>query len=266
MGVFEKIFFVPHPPALLPEVGKGREQYINRTMAAYQRCAKVISLAQPETIIFISPHGATQQKHIIVNTSSYIEDNFAKYGAAELCQSCTLDTELTKALLLRSIGLRLQVKGDCFTQIDHGTFVPLAIIHQFWSSFRAVNILVPPQISDTDLIYTGQLLRHIVSESGQRAALIISGDLSHRLSPAGPYGFSPQGLSFDKYIRQIFSSGDIQLLGTIAPAWRQEAGQCAMAPLLLMTGAIGQPSAQTTIYSHEHPFGIGYMVAEIEET
>lgn len=265
MGVFEKIFFVPHPPAILPEVGKGRELYLNRTMLAYQRFARTISLLQPENIIFVSPHGAKDQKSIIVNTAPFIQDNFARYDAEQLQESCQLNTELAHALTLRSIGQRLKVKGEAFQEIDHGTFIPLSFIHQHYQDFLGVNILIPPQINDEELLYTGQLLRHIVQESGQKTVLVISGDLSHRLAPSGPYGYSPRGLAFDQYIRHIFSSGDIQLLGAIDNTWRQEAAQCAMGPLLLMSGAIGQPTAQTNIYSHEYPFGIGYMLAEVEE-
>lgn len=265
MGVFEKIFFVPHPPAVLPEVGKGRELYLNRTMLAYQRFARTISLVQPENIIFVSPHGVAEQKSIIVNTASQIQDNFARYDAEQLQELCFLNTEIAHSLLLRSIGQRLKVKGEEIQTIDHGTFIPLHFIHKYYQLFLGVNILIPPQISDEDLLYTGQLLRHVVQETGQRTVLVISGDLSHRLSPSGPYGYSPRGLAFDQYIRHIFSSGDIQLLGAIDNAWRQEAAQCAMGPLLFMTGAIGQPTAQTSIYSHEYPFGIGYMLAEIEE-
>ena len=47
---------VPHPPLIVPEVGKGEEKKIQDTIDAYHRVAGKIGELKPETIVLISPH------------------------------------------------------------------------------------------------------------------------------------------------------------------------------------------------------------------
>ena len=47
---------VPHPPLLLPEVGKGREAKIHATMEAMRRAAEQVARWEPEVLIVASPH------------------------------------------------------------------------------------------------------------------------------------------------------------------------------------------------------------------
>lgn len=49
-------FVVPHPPLIIPEVGKGQERGIQKTIDAYQTVAERIGELCPETIVMISSH------------------------------------------------------------------------------------------------------------------------------------------------------------------------------------------------------------------
>ena len=51
-------FMVPHPPLLVPEVGRGEEKKIQRTADAYEEVARRIGALMPETVLVISPHQA----------------------------------------------------------------------------------------------------------------------------------------------------------------------------------------------------------------
>ena len=44
-------FMVPHPPLIIPEVGKGSEHQVDKTIFSYQEVAKEIAKLNPETII-----------------------------------------------------------------------------------------------------------------------------------------------------------------------------------------------------------------------
>ena len=55
MGILAA-FMVPHPPIILPEVGKGEEKKIADTVRAYQEVGKRIGELKPETIVLVSPH------------------------------------------------------------------------------------------------------------------------------------------------------------------------------------------------------------------
>ena len=49
-------FMVPHPPLIIPEIGRGDEKTIEKTVDSYERVAKEIAGLHPDTIIICSPH------------------------------------------------------------------------------------------------------------------------------------------------------------------------------------------------------------------
>ena len=53
---FTGAVMVPHPPVLIPEVGRGEEQKISETAAAYLQAAEMIREMKPETIVLSAQH------------------------------------------------------------------------------------------------------------------------------------------------------------------------------------------------------------------
>ena len=49
-------YMVPHPPMIVPAVGRGSEKQIEKTTRAYEQVADEIASLQPDTIIITSPH------------------------------------------------------------------------------------------------------------------------------------------------------------------------------------------------------------------
>ena len=49
-------FMVPHPPMIVPDIGRGSEEQIRETTEAYEKVADEIAALRPETIIITSPH------------------------------------------------------------------------------------------------------------------------------------------------------------------------------------------------------------------
>ena len=49
-------FMVPHPPMIVPAVGRGSEKQVEKTIESYERVADEIAELKPETIIISSPH------------------------------------------------------------------------------------------------------------------------------------------------------------------------------------------------------------------
>ena len=47
---------VPHPPIILPEVGRGEEEKIRVTSEAYEKAAAFAAELKPDTIVLTSPH------------------------------------------------------------------------------------------------------------------------------------------------------------------------------------------------------------------
>ena len=57
MGIVASIM-VPHPPLIVPAVGRGEERGIAATVGAYERAAAFVMSFAPETLIVVSPHTA----------------------------------------------------------------------------------------------------------------------------------------------------------------------------------------------------------------
>ena len=60
-------FMVPHPPMIVPAVGRGSEAQISNTIRAYEQVAEEIAALEPDTIIITSPHSvmyADYQCHV----------------------------------------------------------------------------------------------------------------------------------------------------------------------------------------------------------
>ena len=49
-------YAVPHPPLIVPAVGKGQEAAIQATIDGYEEVARRIAAHRPDTIIVTSPH------------------------------------------------------------------------------------------------------------------------------------------------------------------------------------------------------------------
>ena len=47
---------VPHPPLIVPAVGRGEEKKIQATVDAYHQAARQIAAWKPDTVVIISPH------------------------------------------------------------------------------------------------------------------------------------------------------------------------------------------------------------------
>ena len=51
---------VPHPPLIIPTVGRGREREVQATIDAYRTAAKQVSAWKPEVLIITSPHSRSK--------------------------------------------------------------------------------------------------------------------------------------------------------------------------------------------------------------
>ena len=51
-------YMVPHPPMIVPQIGRGNEKQITETIRAYQQAAEEIAALKPETILISSPQAS----------------------------------------------------------------------------------------------------------------------------------------------------------------------------------------------------------------
>jgi AmmeMemoRadiSam system protein A len=74
-------FALPHPPIILPRIGKGREKEIRKTIDAFDECAKTIARLKPDTIVVCSPHRTDSEEldHGITVPLYFVDEHYPDY-------------------------------------------------------------------------------------------------------------------------------------------------------------------------------------------
>jgi AmmeMemoRadiSam system protein B len=194
-------FMVPHPPMIVPQVGRGSEKQITKTIRAYEAVAARIAGIRPETIIVTSPHAVLYADYFHISPGEDATGDFGSFRAPEVRFAEKYDTEFVKAIcaLAKEKDFPAGTLGERDRRLDHGTMVPLYFIEQQYTGFRLVRVGLSG-LSHAEHYEFGQIIRQAVEQTGRKAVLIASGDLSHKLQEYGPYGFAEEGPEYDRRI------------------------------------------------------------------
>ncbi len=256
-------FVVPHPPVIVPEVGKGQERAIQKTIHAYQSVAERIGELQPETIVMISSHQVMYANYFHVSPGEGARGDFGRFGAEQVRFSVSYDTELVDQLVYLAGEEKLPAgtDGETDCHLDHGTMVPLYFVNQYWTRYRLVRI----GLSGLSLMKhyeVGQCIQKASEALGRRTVIIASGDLSHCLKEDGPYGFKKEGPEYDRQVVEALSQGDFGKLLEFPEDLCNKAGECGHRTLVMLAGTLDRMGVQSRCLSYEGPFGVGYGVCE----
>ena len=71
-------YMVPHPPMIIPQIGKGREEQIQETIDAYRTAAREIASLKPETIIISSPHSVMYSDYFHISPGKNANGDFRR--------------------------------------------------------------------------------------------------------------------------------------------------------------------------------------------
>ncbi|HEX2944533.1 MAG TPA: AmmeMemoRadiSam system protein A [Clostridia bacterium] len=272
MGSIIGAFISPHPPVLVPEVGKGDEKKAGATLEALRKAAQKISLLKPSTIILTSPHAPLFQDFIHINIKPALAGTFKRFGAAGVKLQFNNNTKLTSDIISiantegipcggldDSLMTRYNISGE----LDHGAMVPLYFINQEYSDFKLVHVSIAG-LSFKELYKFGGYITQAVEQSDESVVFIASGDLSHKLAPDGPYGFDESGPEFDRQLVDYLKTPDPEGLMQFDEGFLEEAGECGLRSFIIMFGALDGREISSKVYSYEGPFGVGYSVAEFK--
>ena len=123
-------FMVPHPPMIVPDVGRGSEKQIEKTVRAYEKVAEEIAALKPETIIISSPHSVMYADYFHISPRTGAIGSFADFGAPQVRFDVQYDEELVNRLAQKaeSVHFPAGTLGEKKKELDHGTMVPLWFI------------------------------------------------------------------------------------------------------------------------------------------
>ena len=254
-------FMVPHPPMIVPAVGRGSEKQVLETTLAYERAAEEIAALEPDTVLITSPHTVMYADYFHISPGSEAKGSFARFHAPRVRFSETYDTDLVDRIcqLAEEADFPAGTLGERDPDLDHGTMVPLWFLRQKYAGGKLVRIGLSG-LPLADHYRLGQLLARAVEDTGRRAVLIASGDLSHKLQTYGPYGFAPEGPEYDRRIMEVCGQGDFGALFDFDETFCDKAAECGHRSFVIMAGAFDGLRVNAEALSHQDVTGVGYGI------
>ena len=253
---------VPHPPIILPEIGRGEEEKISATTKAYKEIARRIVEKKPETVVITSPHSTIYADYFHISPGETAEGNFAQFRAPEVSLKIKYDTEFVKKLSDAAMNENISagILGEKNSELDHGTMIPLRFLEKAGMDFEKVKFLRIglSGLSAAEHYKFGQKISEIAAELGRRTIFIASGDLSHKLKANGPYGYVDEGPKFDEEVMENLSGGDFLKLLTMDATLCNRAAECGLRSFWIMSGALDRKKIFAEKLSYEGTFGVGY--------
>lgn len=261
--------FMPHPPVMVPEVGKDELSRIRNTVEAAEQASEALKNGGPQTIVLITPHGPVFEDAAAVSVHPRLRGSLAAFGVPDVALAFETDGLLVRHILRKAerLGINIVELTDDLAktyrfslQLDHGALIPLYYLHK--AGFKGQLVHISMGLLPYEEMYTfGKAVQAAIGMMDKRVAVIASGDLSHRLTEDAPAGYNPRGAEFDRLVVDALANLDVKALLNLDPKLIEEAGECGLRPACFLMGVLGGLEAKAQVLSYEGPFGVGYAVA-----
>jgi aromatic ring-opening dioxygenase LigB subunit len=261
-------FMTPHPPIIVPEVGRERVRDAQPTFEAMRRLSGEAKDLAPDAIVIMSPHAALDADRMGVGLAVRYSGSLAQFGAPQVTLDFSGEVSLAQSILReaeeRGVPARAMTGGRDRLELDHGCQVPLVFIVAELDPLPAL-VVVSFSFLPTDVHHEfGKAIGAALDATPQRVLFVASGDLSHRLTRDAPAGYSLRGAEFDKRVVTAFTAGDARELLTLPADLQYEAGECGYRSMVTLFGLLEGRAFSTRTLSYEGPFGVGYLVGAVD--
>lgn len=252
----------PHPPILIPQIGKDNIKLLYSTQSAYLNLAKKLKDRQPETVLVISPHGPMQPTAFVMNQNPQFTANFATFGDLTTKVTYQGDIGLTHKIK-ESLETKTSLQLISEEKIDHGVSIPL---HYLVAELPKIKIIPAYHagLNNRDHYEFGKALGCEINYSTAKIAVIASADLSHNLTKNAPAKYSPQGKKFDQKLITYLQQNKFQEIINLDYKLAANAQQCGLKSIIMLLGILDGIHHKPKLLSYEYPFGVGYMVMNFE--
>lgn len=252
----------PHPPILIPHIGKDNIKLLYSTGAALHNLAEKLKKAEPDTIVVISPHGLVLLDAFTINQNPQFTATFEEFGDLS-----------TKKIYQGNIGLTHKIKENLETKvrlqliseekIDHGTSIPLFCLAQDLPNIKIIPLYYSGLNNQAHYEFGKALGQEIIYDKN-KIAVIASADLSHALTKNAPGKYSPKGKKFDQKVISCLQENKPSDLVFLDNNLIINAQQCGLKSILILMGILDGMRFKPKLLSYEFPFGVGYLVMNFE--
>lgn len=259
----------PHPPLIIPEIGRGELDKVEKTVKAMKNMAQEVKKVDPDTIVIITPHGPVFRNAVSFLGGAKLKGSMAQFGVPQVSLEVLNDEGLMTSILAEARQMNLPVfimdedesnKYEVSNELDHGAMVPMYYLEEagIKKPYVLINIGL---LSYRDLYSVGKAIQKAAFDRNRKVAVIASGDLSHCLIPGAPAGYHEAGKEFDQKLVELLEDYKVEDIMNMDSALVNNAAECGLKPIVMCLGALDGFEAQSEILSYEGPFGVGYLVA-----
>ncbi len=268
-------FALPHPPIVIPEVGGASLEEAEATVRGMSEVRERVAALAPDTIVLLSPHSPLARGRMGVSMAASYRGSLAYFHAPQVRVDAEGDLELARAIMegARAHGIPVieTAGGEESFDLDHGAMVPLVYLTGGLPNPPRLVLLSFSYLDLDEHVRFGQTVGDVLMAAKQRVVYVASSDLSHRLIPGAPAGYDPRGERFDRAVADFFAAGNWEGLLTIDPGLVMAAGECGYRSLAVLSGVVAAyeaagGSTRNRLLSYEGPWGVGYLVGEVELT
>ena len=255
----------PHPPIMVDEVGGADAKVTDASAAALRSLGVLLDRFRPDTVVIVSPHAPGFWDAFTAATADRFSGDLGQFRAPEVSHDVAGDPELAVAILeeAAAAGLPATEREDGMRRdtaaLDHGVLVPLYFLDS--RSAYPLVVLTFAGVSAEEHAAFGRAVSRAADRVGRRVAFVASGDMSHRLLPGAPAGYSPRAHLFDEQVASLLARGDFAGIAAIDPELREDAGECGWRSLLILGGFLDHRAFSSRVLSYEGPWGVGYLTA-----
>ena len=253
---------VPHPPLILPNIGRGEEKKIADITAAYRKAMEAVKEMDPETIVIVTPHAPSYMDYIQLTAPAVSKGNMGQFNDPQDAFVIHNDVELVKEMerLAKADNFPMGTLGAQDGGLDHATMVPLYFMKEFAPDKKIVRMSIGG-LSNFDHYKAGKILEQAAENLGRKIAVVSSSDLSHCQKAGTNYGFKACGPKYDAEFMDLISKGDFTGLVEMPEKIADEAMVCGHKPMCVLAGALDGLNPTINPLAHSAVFGVGYGVA-----
>ena len=252
---------LPHTPMLIPRIGQDHANMMHHTHKAFREIADRLLKTRADSLVIVSGHGDRAHIGLTIHLRPSHPLSFENFGDFDTKLNVPGDVALANAIK-HPFDTKRQDMPMIITSslpLDYGISTPL-----FALNLNGVNLKTLPlqlRFKKPGPEYEiGERLRSSFVEYPGRLAVIVSANLSHRLSASSPAGISPRARAFDKRVIENIISRNHQSIKRLRLSTLDEVQPCGLGALLFMLGLISGAKHEVRLISYEHPFGIGLPV------
>jgi MEMO1 family protein len=255
---------MPHAPILAPGVGRVRHLQVFHTIDAMNQVARRMVAARPDALLVVSPHSPRRPGAYGIWRTPLLRGSLEQFGSGSARIELRLDERLADRLEQEADARGVRTWRIQHGELDHGATVPLAYLTA--AGWQGPVVVISLNQSGSDgLEAMGEAIAAAAGALDCRLAVIASGDMSQRLTPASPSGFHADGASFDRAFLELLRAATPVDFNRVDPVLAEHADQDVVDSTHVVLAAAHPPAPHRAVLSYEAPFGVGYGVAVLAE-